>query len=206
VRDRLHLAQSPETLERLGLDLTHALTGQPESAPDVLERLGIGVVEAVAKDQDLPFAVSQGGQSLSEGLAAKRDLDLLVRERPVAGDEIAEDRVLGVADGLVEARRRAGCSLDLVRLGDREVRLLGDLIERRLPAELGPERALGAVQLLHALDDVNRHPDRARLVGECARHGLADPPRGVGRELVAAAPVELLDCADQAQRPFLDQI
>ena len=29
---------------------------------------------------------------------------------------------------------------------------------------------------------------------------------GVGRELVAAAPVELLDGADQAERPFLDQV
>ena len=43
------------------------------------------------------------------------------------------------------------------------------------------------------------HADRARLVGERARDRLADPPGRVGRELVAAAPVELLDRADQAR-------
>src|SRR5215210_2077905 len=85
VRDGLHLAQSRETLERLGLDLTHALASQPEAAADVLQRLGIGVVQAVAEDQDLPLAVSQSRQGLGEGLAAQRDLDLLVGERPFAG-------------------------------------------------------------------------------------------------------------------------
>ena len=50
------------------------------------------------------------------------------------------------------------------------------------------------------------HADRPRLVGERARDRLADPPGRVGRELVAAAPVELLDGADQAERPFLDQV
>jgi hypothetical protein len=53
---------------------------------------------------------------------------------------------------------------------------------------------------------VHRHPDRARLVRERARDRLPDPPGGVGRELVTAAPVELLDGADQPQRAFLDQV
>ena len=65
---------------------------------------------------------------------------------------------------------------------------------------------LGAVHLLHPLDDVHRHADRARLVGERAGDRLADPPGRVRRELVAAAPVELLDGADQAERAFLDQV
>src|SRR5437763_1447518 len=66
-----------------------------------------------------------------------------------------------------------------------------------------PECHLGS---LYALDDVHRHADRARLVGERARDGLADPPGRVRRELVAATPVELLDGADQAERAFLDQV
>src|SRR5581483_10315971 len=36
--------------------------------------------------------------------------------------------------------------------------------------------------------------------------GLADPPRGVGAELVALGPVELLDRPDQADRAFLDEV
>ena len=48
--------------------------------------------------------------------------------------------------------------------------------------------------------------DRAALVGEGARHGLADPPGGVGGELEPELVVELLDRADQAHVALLDQI
>ena len=87
-----------------------------------------------------------------------------------------------------------------------QVRLVGDLLERRLATEHRPQRALGAVHLLQPLDDVHGHPDRPRLVGERPRDRLADPPGRVGRELEAAAPVELLHRPDQAQRAFLDQV
>jgi hypothetical protein len=56
------------------------------------------------------------------------------------------------------------------------------------------------------VDDVHGHADRAALVGNRARQGLADPPRRVRRELVAAAPVELLDRADETDRPLLDEV
>ena len=87
-----------------------------------------------------------------------------------------------------------------------QVRLLGDLLERRLATEHGPQRALGAVHLLQPLDDVHRHPDRACLVRERPRDRLPDPPGRVGRELEAPAPVELLDGPDQAERALLDQV
>ena len=72
--------------------------------------------------------------------------------------------------------------------------------------ELDLEPAGGARQLLLALDDVDGHADRARVVGDGALHRLADPPGGVGRELEAAAPVELLDRAVEPQRALLDQV
>ena len=50
------------------------------------------------------------------------------------------------------------------------------------------------------------HADRAGLVGDAAGDRLADPPRRVRRELVAAAPVELLDGAHQAEVALLDQV
>src|SRR5205085_10282694 len=105
--------------------------------------------------------------------------------RPAALHELAEARVLLVADRLVEARGRACSRLDLVGLMDRERGLVRDLLERGLAAELRPERALRAVHLLEPFDDVHGHADRARLVRERPRHRLADPPGGVGRELVA---------------------
>ncbi len=44
------------------------------------------------------------------------------------------------------------------------------------------------------------------MVCDRALHRLANPPGGVGRELEAAAPVELLDRAVQPERSFLDQV
>ena len=72
--------------------------------------------------------------------------------------------------------------------------------------ELGAELALDAADAVELLDDVHRHADRAALVGQRAGDGLADPPGGVGRELVAAAVVELLDRAHEADRALLDQV
>src|SRR5580765_8262602 len=115
-RDRLHLAQPCEALERLGLDLTHALARQAEPAADLLERLRLRVGEAVAEDKHLFLALGEGVQRLRKRLAAERDLYFFVRQRAVTGDEIAEDRVLGLADRLVEARRGACGRLHLVRL------------------------------------------------------------------------------------------
>ena len=43
-------------------------------------------------------------------------------------------------------------------------------------------------------------------VGDAAGDGLADPPRGVGGELEALAPVELLDGVHEAEVALLDQV
>ena len=88
----------------------------------------------------------------------------------------------------------------------RQAGRLGELLLRRLAAELDLEPARGARQLLLALDDVDGNADRARVVRDRALHRLADPPRRVGRELEAAAPVELLDRAVQPERSLLDQV
>ena len=77
---------------------------------------------------------------------------------------------------------------------------------RRLAAELLDELALHVHDLVQLLHHVHGDPDGAGLVGDRAGHGLADPPGGVGRELVAAPVVELLDGADQAERALLDQV
>src|SRR5215204_3014028 len=50
------------------------------------------------------------------------------------------------------------------------------------------------------------HADRARVVRDRALHGLANPPGRIRGELEAAAPVELLDGAVQAERALLDKV
>jgi hypothetical protein len=48
--------------------------------------------------------------------------------------------------------------------------------------------------------------DRARLIRDRARDRLTDPPRRIGRELVAAAVFELVDRLHQADVAFLNEI
>jgi hypothetical protein len=53
---------------------------------------------------------------------------------------------------------------------------------------------------------VDGHADRARAVLDSSLYGLANPPGRIGRELVAAAPIELLRRANQAEDALLDEV
>src|SRR5678815_6064116 len=98
-------------------------------------------------------------------------------------------------------RDRGLCGAErLVDVLDRKAGRLGELLLRRLAAELNLEPARGTAELLLPLDDVDRHADGARVVCDSALHRLTDPPGRVGGELVAASPVELLDRAVEAER------
>ncbi len=94
----------------------------------------------------------------------------------------------------------------LVDVLERQAGRLRELRFRRLAPELDLEPPGGPAELLLPLDDVDGHADRACVVRDRALHRLPDPPGRVGRELVAAPPVELLDRAVQAERPLLDQV
>ena len=82
----------------------------------------------------------------------------------------------------------------------------GQLGDRRAPAQLAFEAAPGLGHPGEQVAGVDREPHGAAGVGDAAGDGLADPPGGVGGELEALAPVELLDRVHQAQVALLDQV
>ncbi len=53
---------------------------------------------------------------------------------------------------------------------------------------------------------MHRDADGARLIRDRAVDRLPDPPGGIGRELVAAAVLELLDRTDEALVALLDEV
>src|SRR5581483_3649199 len=121
-------------------------------------------------------------------------------------EEIAELALVVRAHRLVQRYRSRRGGERLLDVLQRQPSRLGKLLLRRLATELDLEPARRARQLLLALDDVHGDADSARVIRDGALHRLPDPPSRVGRELVPAAPVELLDGAIQTERPLLDQI
>src|SRR4029079_8531526 len=182
------------------------LARQVDLVPDRLERPGLAV-EPEAELEDAPLPLGKRVEGLAHALAAKRLFGLVERIGSLAvREEIAELALVVRADRLVQRDRRVGRAERLVDVLERHASCLGELCLRRLTTEIPLEPARGARQLLLSLDDVHGHADRPRVVRDGALHRLADPPRGVRRELEAAPPVELLDRAVQAERALLDEI
>ena len=109
-------------------------------------------------------------------------------------------------DRLLQRDRLLGDAHHVAHLAHGALELGGELGGARFAPELLDQLAFGVDQLVQPLDHVHGDPDRAALVRDRAGHRLADPPGRVGRELVAAAVVELLHRPDQAERALLDQV
>src|SRR6266508_169160 len=164
-------------------------------------------MESLAFELAQTLARGKSVESPPHALLAQRLLGLVERVDGLAvGEEIAQLTLVIGAHGLVERDGRLRGSERLVDVLDREAGRLRKLLLRRLAPEFDLEPARGAAKLLLALDHVDGHADRACIVGDGALHRLANPPGRVRRELEAPAPVELLDCAVEAEGSFLDQI
>src|SRR5262249_19574046 len=207
VLEALRLGQRLELLQRVVLDLADPLPGDAERLPDLFERARLGAVEPVAELDHAALAGGKRGEGVLDVGTAERDrrgvegrLGLLVL------DEVAELRVLLLADRLLERDRVLRHAKDLADLLGAHLELLRDLVRQRLTTEALHQLALDVHDLVELLDHVHGDPDRAGLVGDGAGHRLTDPPGGVGRELEPLAVVELLDGTNQAQRPLLDQV
>jgi hypothetical protein len=89
---------------------------------------------------------------------------------------------------------------------DRQVHLFRDFLRRRVAPEFLQQLLVHTHQLVDRLDHVHRDADRAGLISNRARDRLADPPRRVGGEFVAAAVLEFLHRAHEAHVALLDQV
>ncbi len=174
--------------------------------PDRLERPWLAL-EPEPQLQDPPLALRQRIERTPDTLLAQRLLGFVERIRSLAvGEEIAELTLVVGTHGLVQRDRSLRCAKRLVDMLNRQSGRLGELVLRRLAPELDLEPACGAAELLLALDNMNGNANRARVICNRTLDRLANPPGRIGRELVPAPPIELLDCAVQAERPLLDQI
>ncbi len=207
VADALGIGERAELLQPLVLDLPDALARDVECASHLVERSRLATVEPVPQLEHHALPLREVVQDRAERLTLQRRLGELVRERGrLVGEEVAELGLVVVADGLLERDRHLRATTNLLDLVRRHLDVARDLVDRRLPTELGAELALGAHDPVELLDDVHGHPDRPALVRDRARDRLPDPPRRVRRELEALAVVELLGGADETDRALLDEV
>src|SRR6266540_1003680 len=190
-----------------GLDLTDALAGDREILPNFFERVLAAVRESEPQTQHLLLAGSERVEH-AIGLLPEREPDHALdgRARLLVLDEIAQVAVLLLADGGLERNGLLGDLEDLADLVNGHFHLHRDLFRRGLPAELLDELAGGPDELVDGLDHVDGDADGAGLVGDGSCDRLTDPPGRVGRELVAAPVLELVDGLHQADIAFLDQV
>ena len=160
------------------LDLADALARDVERAADLVERARLLAVEPVAQLEHHPLALGERAEDRAQRLALQRRLGELVRERRgLVGEEVAELRLVVVADGLLERDRHLRAAADLLDLVRRHLDVARDLLDRRLATELGAELPLRAHDPVELLDDVDGHADRPPLSGDRA----ARPPAGSTR-------------------------
>ena len=191
----------------LGLDLADTLARDAKLATDFLERAGMPVDKAKAQLDNLALTIGKRVEHLSELLLQHGEAGGIGRNDSLGVlDEVAQLGILFLADGGLE---RHGLLRDLLDLADAvgaHVHLGTDLLGGRVATQVLKELALHADKLVDGLNHMHRNTDGTGLVGDSARDGLTDPPRGVRGELEALLVVELLDGANQTEVALLNQV
>ena len=171
------------------------------------QRVVGGHFNAKAHAQHLGFARGEAIQDVFHHIAQAR-LHGRFHGRDVVGvlDEVAQVAVVIIANRGFHRDGFFGDFHDLADLVLGHLHLLGQQGCIGLKAKFLQVLARQAIHLVDGLDHVHRNANGAGLVGNRAGNGLADPPRGVGREFVTPAVFELVHRLHQANVALLNQI
>src|SRR5471030_270088 len=191
----------------LRFDLADTLAGDVELLADLFQRMVGRHFDAETHAQYLRLT---RGQRIEHVLhdAAHRGVQRGVgrRQRVVVLDEVAEVRIVVVADWRLHRNRLFGDLHDLTDLISRHLHLDGQGRRIWLGARFLQDLTRNAVHLVDRFDHMHGNTDGAGLVGDRTGDGLAYPPRCIGRKLVAATVFELVHRFHQADVALLDQI
>ena len=191
-----------------GLDLADALTGEVEVLAHLFEGAGLAPVEAEAQLQDLALALVERAEQPRRSPRAAAPWPRPRRATRPSGPRrrrrarrrrprgAARDSERGSA-----AKRSASVTLSsgISTSADSSASVAGR-------PSFSSRRARAFCRRASVSPACTGQADGAAGVGDAAGDRLADPPRGVGRELEALAPVELLDGVHQAEVALLDEV
>src|SRR5579872_2702959 len=197
----LQLAQS------FRFDLADALARDLEDSPRLFERITIAVSQAVTQLDDLALAIREALENVVD-LVFEQLVHRRFRRRVLGAvfEEVAERAVFALSHGRVEADGVLPGLHDALRFFEREPDGAGQLFHCRLAPLFLPQLFAFGFERRNALEHMHRNANRAGMIGDGARDGLANPPRGIRRKLVAAPIFVLFDPAHEPGVPFLDQV
>ena len=175
---------------------------------DLLERARLTTVQAEAQLQDLALTLVERSEQpldlVGEHARAPRRRRATPRSGPRPGRPGRRRRPRGAARTATPARPRPAAPRPPCPRAARPRRPARRRVGGTTQRELQPAACL--LEPGEGVTGVHGQADRAAGVGDATGDRLADPPGGVGRELEALAPVELLHRVHQAQVALLDQV
>src|SRR3990170_667552 len=222
--------------QRLGLNLPYSLASDVEVLAYFFQGVVLAIQQSEAHLQDLAFALGQHRKRVLHLILEKFTRRRVHRlGHSFVLDEVAElarllranrrlerHRLLSDADNPPDfGRRSAPLALQprvqwLVRsqclenrrlvLRFEQIHFQSQFFGGRLPPQVLDKPPLDSHEPIDRLYHVDRNTDCARLVGDGAADGLADPPRGVRAELVPFRRVELLHRAQKSNVTLLNQV
>src|SRR5690606_5134381 len=128
------------------------------------------------------------------------------RHDGVVLDEIPQVGVFVVANGGFHGNGFFGNFEDLADLVFRHFHALAEFFGRGFAPHFLKHLAGNTVEFVEGFNHVHRNTNGARLVGNRAGNGLANPPGGIGGEFVTAAVFKFVYGFHQADVAFLNQV
>ena len=81
---------------------------------------------------------------------------------------------------------------------------LGNFLQLRLPAQARGELLAHLVKLINRFHHMHRNANSSRMIRQCARNRLTNPPGGIGAKLKALGEIKPIHSLHQAHITLLD--
>src|SRR5262245_20413428 len=151
--------------QRFCLDLTDALARYRELLADLFQGVILVHADAEAHSKNTLLARGKRGEHPRRRFAQVRlDSRVARQDRILVLDEVAEVRVLFVADRRLERKWFLGDPLRFAHPLKRDAKFLGDFLGRWFAADLVEQLPARAHDLVDGLSHMHRYTNRTRLI------------------------------------------
>ena len=191
----------------LCLNLADTFTGYIELLADFLQSTGTSVLNTKAQTQHLFLTGCQGLEHLYQlFLEQGKRCSLSRLQCVIIRNEIPQMAVLFLTNRSFQ-RNRLLCDLEnFTHTLYRHIHFFCNFLRLRIMSQLLQQLTGHTDDLVNGLNHVYRNTNGTCLIRNRTGNCLTNPPGSIGGEFKALGAVELLNCLEQAQIAFLNQI